>query len=269
MNNSILVPHFETQKALKLELAQHGVNKLFSVGDDSKTIKGIKQGFNTAIIYMTPDNEICPASKAASCQDGCLVSAGRGKFNNVKRARLNKTRLYKADKGLFISALISEITSLIKKHGNSLVIRLNGTSDIDYENIDFNYQGVEYKNIMGMFPGIQFYDYTKRVNRLFRVLPDNYDLTLSYSGARHSYSIQCLDALRMGARIAVVFDDLEQAIVNGWMTEKVIDGDSTDLRFLDPKGSVIGLQAKGDAKKDTSGFIVQTNKQTAQLIKVA
>lgn len=269
MKNSILVPHFETQKALKIELAKHGVSSLFSVGADSKTTKGTKQGFNTAIIYMIPDNEICPASKLASCQDGCLVSAGRGKFNNVKRARLNKTKLYKTDKGLFISGLISSITRLVKKHGNSLVIRLNGTSDIDYENIGFNYQGVEYKNIMVMFPEIQFYDYTKRVNRLFKQLPENYDLTLSYSGARHSYAIKCLDALRIGHRIAVVFDDLNQAVKNGWMTEKVINGDDTDLRFLDGKGAVIGLQAKGLAKKDKTGFVVQTNKQQTKLIKVA
>jgi hypothetical protein len=28
------------------------------------------------------------------------------------------------------------------------------------------------------------------------------------------------------------------------------------LRFLDPKGVVVGLKAKGKAKKDTTGFVV-------------
>ena len=29
----------------------------------------------------------------------------------------------------------------------------------------------------------------------------------------------------------------------------------SDLRFLDPKGHIVGLYAKGKAKKDTSGFV--------------
>jgi hypothetical protein len=35
-----------------------------------------------------------------------------------------------------------------------------------------------------------------------------------------------------------------------------INGDENDLRFLDPKGVVVGLTAKGKAKSDTSGFVV-------------
>jgi len=35
----------------------------------------------------------------------------------------------------------------------------------------------------------------------------------------------------------------------------VFNGDDSDLRFLDPKGVVVGLYAKGKAKKDTSGFV--------------
>tara|TARA_R100000654_G_scaffold47993_2_gene74179 strand:+ start:2986 stop:3174 length:189 start_codon:yes stop_codon:yes gene_type:complete len=36
-----------------------------------------------------------------------------------------------------------------------------------------------------------------------------------------------------------------------------IDGDKDDLRFLDPKGVVVWLSAKGKAKNDTSGFVVR------------
>jgi hypothetical protein len=39
----------------------------------------------------------------------------------------------------------------------------------------------------------------------------------------------------------------------GW---KVINGDETDLRFLDEKNVIVGLVAKGKAKKDTTGFVV-------------
>ena len=37
----------------------------------------------------------------------------------------------------------------------------------------------------------------------------------------------------------------------------MIDGDVSDVRFNDPKGVIVGLRAKGDAKKDTSGFVIQ------------
>jgi hypothetical protein len=35
-----------------------------------------------------------------------------------------------------------------------------------------------------------------------------------------------------------------------------IDGDRDDMRFLDPKGVVVALYAKGKAKQDQSGFVV-------------
>lgn len=262
----LIVNKFHTKKALGQALADYGVNSLLSVGTDSKTVKGTKQGYNTAILYMIPDKELCPASKMAGCHEPCLVSAGRGKFNNVKRARLNKTRLFKENKPLFFSALISEIKALYGKHGDTLVIRLNGTSDINYENISFNYNGIEYANIFEYFSYIQFYDYTKRIKRVYSKLPKNYDLTLSYSGAHKNYSSGVLNAVNNGHRIAVVFDDLEQAIKTGWNGYRVTNGDDTDLRFLDKQGIIIGLQAKGQAKKDTSsGFVVQTNVSTNRI----
>jgi len=36
----------------------------------------------------------------------------------------------------------------------------------------------------------------------------------------------------------------------------IIDGDTTDLRFLDPVSSIVALYAKGGARKDDSGFVV-------------
>ena len=38
----------------------------------------------------------------------------------------------------------------------------------------------------------------------------------------------------------------------------VIDGDKTDLRFLDDKGVVVGLYAKAKGLNDSSGFVVET-----------
>jgi hypothetical protein len=42
-----------------------------------------------------------------------------------------------------------------------------------------------------------------------------------------------------------------------WNGYKVINGDDTDLRYFDPVNVVIGLKAKGDAKRDVSGFVVR------------
>jgi hypothetical protein len=52
--------------------------------------------------------------------------------------------------------------------------------------------------------------------------------------------------------VAVVFDTLPTT----YLGRPVVNGDDTDLRFLDPQGVVVGLKAKGRAKKDTSGFTV-------------
>jgi hypothetical protein len=57
----------------------------------------------------------------------------------------------------------------------------------------------------------------------------------------------------MGGNVAVVF---RNKLPKQWEDRKVIDGDESDLRFKDPQGCVVGLVEKGDAKKDSSGFVV-------------
>ena len=63
--------------------------------------------------------------------------------------------------------------------------------------------------------------------------------------------------LKNKGRVAVVFK-------NGLPTEfdgyKVINGDDTDLRFLDDTGIIVGLNAKGSAKKDSANelFIIDS-----------
>lgn len=257
-NTAVNAFTFPTMKAYKNALKVYGVGSLLTVGADAKTIKGQKRGFTTGIVYMQPNDHMCPASKSAGCRDACLVSAGRGKFNSVKQARANKTALFDECPELFFGGLLIEIGKLKQKHGERLVIRLNGTSDIAYEDIEvFNPQTGITGNIFQHFPDVQYYDYTKRLTRARKALPDNYDLTLSYSGARLSYAARSLKiAKETGTRLAVVFSS--KRLPDTFRGLPVIDGDSTDLRFLDPANVVIGLYAKGEAKKDTSGFTVQT-----------
>ncbi len=229
--------------------------KLLGVGNNAKTVKGDGSEYLTAILYLAPADtvdgiNVCPMAVLAGCKAGCLYSAGRGAMNSVQAARQRKTILWRDFREVFIADLIQDITKFraycIKK-GITPVVRLNGTSDIHWERY----------GIMEQFPDVQFYDYTKDIKRVRKALPDNYHLTLSYSEASTRYSDMVLDQMckHQGHNMAVVFRDKDK-IPKTYMGFKVVDGDKDDLRFLDPKGVVVALYAKGKAKQDTSGFVI-------------
>ena len=223
---------------------------LLSFNSDAKTVKGQKLGFYTGILYLIPDDKLCPMAEKAGCREACLVSAGRGSFNNVKAGRLRKTNLFYSDPVAFVDTLAKEITLAKKrahKRGETLVIRLNGTSDIPWE----HKHGSNGLSLMDTFPDVQFYDYTKLPTRK---VPANYHLTVSYSGTNAKYAIKALSARH---NVAVVFRSRDLPKTFGG--RPVIDGDKSDLRFLDDYGVVVGLYAKGKAKKDQTGFVVDNN----------
>lgn len=141
------------------------------------------------------------------------------------------------------------------KRGLKACVRLNGTTDIRWENIKYMHH-----TIFELFPSIQFYDYTKIANR--RNLPNNYHLTFSYSEANPIYQRQVKIAQENGLNIAVVFRDKE-SIPKSFLGLPVIDGDKTDKRFLDPSQCIVALYAKGKAKYDASGFVVDTARSYA------
>lgn len=238
--------------------------KLLSINQDSKTIKGLQKGYLTGIMYLAPytigGKNICPFAKAAGCIDACLNTAGRGIFNNVQQARLNRTKLFHSDINAFMHKLSIEIEALEKtaiKNGLIPVVRLNGLSDINFEDIRFDYEFIHNKirsvTIFELFPDIQFYDYTKNPNR--DQLPKNYDLTFSYSNKPEFQKFNEI-AIKKGMRLAAVFSD--QNLPAYFMGLPVLNGDESDLTFLAPKNTILGLYAKGKAKKDTSGFIIKT-----------
>jgi len=229
--------------------------QLIGVGNNAKTVKGDGSEYMTAIKYMKPFktvfkgkvHNICAMAETAKCHEGCLVSAGRGQMSSVQRGRERKTLWYLSDRVGFMDALVNDITTFRRrqiKSGVQPCVRLNGTSDIMYEK----------SGIMDQFPDVQFYDYTKIVKRAYGELPPNYHLTLSYSEADEEYAEEVLMAVAdTGVNAAVVFRDRLPDTFKGF---RVIDGDKDDLRFLDPKGVVVGLKAKGKAKQDTSGFVI-------------
>lgn len=228
--------------------------KLLTVGANTKINKSDAsgQGYLTAILHLAPaslsGHQVCPWA-TDGCRQACLNTAGRGRFSNVQDARIRKTKLFFEQPDEFMTLLVADIQALVRKcerEGLEPVVRLNGTSDILWERIPVG----AHKNIFQMFPYIQFYDYTKAPPSKRRSEP-NYSLV--YSRASDAQKPELVQALHQGAKVAVVFGDALPAYYWGY---PVVDGDKHDLRFLDPAGSIIGLSAKGLAKKDTSGFVV-------------
>jgi len=220
---------------------------LIGVGTNAKTIKGDGSEYLTGILYLIPELELCPFSMIAGCHEPCLVSAGRGAFNSVRAARERKTILLLTNPEEFKRLLrqdLGKFAAYCKRKGVQPVIRLNGTSDKSW------------LDIIRDFPEIQFYDYTKVYNRVAKDLPSNYHLTLSYSGANPEYArnVQAF-ADKYQANLAVVFRD-KNKIPHTYLGRPVINGDADDLRFLDPQGVVVALYAKGQAKHDDSGFVI-------------
>lgn len=228
---------------------------LLSISADAKTIKGETIGYLTGILYLAPAKttkyNTCSMAQIAQCDKACLYSAGRGAFNNVQQSRIDKTLYFYEDRENFMLQLAANIKALIKKaesKGLKPLVRLNGTSDIRWENIPFEYHA----NIMEAFPNVQFYDYTKDVNR--KDLPANYDLTFSYSGV-DTFAPYVQKAQSKGMRMAVVFRK-ESSIPATFKGILVVSGDKSDVRHLDDQGVIVGLYAKGKAKNDTTGFVV-------------
>ncbi len=234
--------------------------KLLSTGNP-KILKGMAQGYNTYILHLAPADvsgyETCP-KRTAGCTAACLNTAGRGGMfkrgettNVIQEARKRKTRLFFENRGAFMLQLYLDIKKAIKqseKLGLIPVFRLNGTSDIAWE----KYEVQDGKNIFQMFPNVTFYDYTKMLNRKGRALP-NYHLTFS---AADGNDADVAKAIEQGYNVATVFGIKKtEPMPESYMGLPVFNGDDSDLRFLDPKGVVVGLYAKGKAKKDTSGFV--------------
>lgn len=209
--------------------------------NNSKTIKGEKQGWKTYILYLSPYNQnsqkknICPMA-TAGCAAACLYGAGHGSMDNVKKGRTNKTEFFLADRTSFLRMLYIEIAQLELKHrleGTNFTVRLNGTSDLSWE----TFKIIDNKNIFEIFPTVQFYDYTKNPNRFKKPLPSNYNLVFSRSETNENVA---MGMLKSGVNVAMVFDKIPASYNN----TKVINGDVNDLRFLDEKGVIIGLQYK-------------------------
>ena len=234
-------------------------NSLLTI-ENAKTTKGESLGYLTGILYLAPATEsvqygggnLCPMA-SAGCIDGCLFKSGRGAFDSVYEARIRKTLHFFNNRVQFLKDLEASIEHLVRMAERMKLrpaVRLNGTSDFPF-----------YKQpLMARFPHVQFYNYTKVFTRMMEFIDgrmrENEHLTFSRSEKNES---QCAEVLAKGGNVAAVFDTGRgSALPSHYLGAQVIDGDLHDVRFLDPAGVVVGLRAKGPAKRDTTGFVIRT-----------
>lgn len=242
----------QTQTVTTTKPSYKAVKNLLS--DGSTNAKTSKNALKTYILYLAPSNlsgiNVCPYA-SPGCILGCLNTAGLGIFSNVQLARINKTLIFKNDRANFYIQLANELLKIQDKAiktGEKIAIRLNGTSDIDHLDLLERYTGINFLD--SFYSDLIFYDYTKNPNHIKKYLNTNYKLTFSRSEINDDKVLEILNA---GGNVAIVFKNELPATYFGY---PVINGDETDLRYFDPKNVIIGLKAKGKAKKDSSGFVI-------------
>ena len=234
------------------------VKNLLSKG--STNSKTAKNSLETYILYLAPERQnskgvnLCPkASKG--CAAACLYTAGRGKFTNVKKSRINKSEYYINDKITFINQLSKEIVKIAAKaikQNKKIAIRLNGTSDQDFISIIKRYNNLDLLNDK-QFKNLVFYDYTAILGKIKKYINTNYSLTLS---RKEDNEKEILEALKLGGNVAAVFRDDLPTKYKGY---NVVNGDTSDLEMVYNNNVILGLKAKGDAKKDKTGFVIDNN----------
>jgi len=240
-------------------------NRIFSF-DSAKAIKAQSFGWLNAIHYMAPASlsgvNLCPKASEA-CKALCLgwhsgqagMVAKEDDTNSTRLSRLAKAKRFMKERKAYMRDVVRSIELAIKKASKldmKLCVRMNGSTDIAWEGIACERDGVTYRNLMQAFPDIQFVDYTKIASRLERALPSNYYLILSRHEKNDSDVVKIVSSGLGNA--AVVFETVPVT----WQGLTVIDGDKHDLRHLDPKGVIVGLTPKGrKAKRDMSGFVVR------------
>ncbi len=228
----------------------------YLLSDSVKTLKGLKVGVGTAVMYLAPagmsGHQIC-ALRTAGCEAACLHDSGMLRFRNAQAAQLKRTWYFFEHRAEFIGMLEREIAAheaKCRRDGLRPAVRLNGTSDLKWEKLE--------PELFRTFRRVKFYDYTKVPNR--RDLPANYSLTFSLAEGERSWAHHELALESMN--VAVVLSGCGSSrwpkpFPKTWHGRKLIDGDTNDVRFADKprSGAYVGLRPKGRAARDESGFV--------------
>jgi hypothetical protein len=269
---SIQLPHTKPPPPLAVRLpdlpsvpdpwkgATYVLRSLLSHGDDNPKLRKSNlantpyQSYGLALAPARESGHQFCSSSTRSCRASCLYRQGQARIDTtIVACRIAKSVAWKVHRAWFQRRLVYELTRITERadrQGFRVALRLNLTSDILWER--------EFPELFPMFRDVVYYDYTKHYPRMMRFLndelPPNYSLTFSRS---EDNDPRCRTVLEAGGTVAVVFRD--QHFPNRFLGHQVVNGDEHDLRFLDPEGVVIGLSAKGTAKHDESGFVVETS----------
>lgn len=199
----------------------------------TKLDKSQNDNWLNVVMYLDPNynKEVCKGA-SKGCKASCLIYSGRMTMQTAVNARKERTRKYFEQRDLFMMQLKGEIAEQLAKaerQSKKLAVRLNGTSDIDWS------------EIYDVFPMVQFYEYTKRMDLIKR----NKDIAnVDYTFSKHEKHglKQIKNVLQQGINVTVVFD---KAVPKTWESIEVIDGDKHDRRFEDKRGKIVGLKLKG------------------------
>lgn len=244
-----------------------GFSYLGRVNNGAKHYKAFKYDELVYTIYLAPGNmsgyEVC-AGRTPECTALCLNESGHNRMdakrNFINRSRIAKTQMFFENHEFFTRWVIRDIQAGItraKKAGMRFSVRINNTSDISPELLWIKENGVK-KNILELFPDIQFYDYTKVMGRL-RLMNKypNYDLTYSYNGSNME---TCVQLLKAGIKVAMVFEKVPESF-NGF---KVINGDLYDMRYKDEPGVIVGLKFKKVRDNTFNSFVIREHELVAE-----
>lgn len=202
----------------------------------------------TALRITGPVN-LCPRA-SGGCALACLSTSGQSGMPAQQRAQSARTGFllsHPVETGLIIGA---ELRAAIRRNG-VVNLRLNTTSDIRWELV-----APEMIQTLTA-AGVRLYDYTAW-SPADRSPSANYSLTYSAKETTHTSDEYLLGILRSGGTVAMPFDTPRgKPLPETWHGYRVIDGDESDERYLDPPSVIVGLRAKGHRwKRDNSaGFI--------------
>jgi hypothetical protein len=230
--------------------------RFFSL-DNPKAIKAQKLGWLNAINYMAPHRSAGVGDLCGNASAGCIAlclgehSGNAALYPAVMQSRIRKAQYFMRDRRAFLTEMAVHIANArrrARKAQLKLCVRLNGATDLAWEGLS--------PETFASNPDIQFVDYTKSPKRALAhaigQMPANYHLTFSRSETNEA---QCLEVLKAGGSVAVVSSE---PMPQTYLSARVIDGDASDLRHLDPPGCVVWLSPKGaKAKRDRSGFVVR------------
>jgi len=218
---------------------------LINVDSSTKIEKGQKLKIATGILYLKPADlvavkTLCPTAQLMGCKKDCLESSGQLGMTTADNAKVKRTIMLLLNPEQFQHELKSEIIKHHKKHGDSLAIRLNGTSDLNFT------------DIIASMPDVQFYDYTKVYARVIKNKLANYDLTFSGS-ANNPKSLQMTArAISAGYRTVLAVNTAETKgeykLPSKLGDIPLINMDDTDVRFKDDSNAVGVLKRKGSNK---------------------